>query len=263
METPANFEEKEFESAVNDEFVTIFHPAISPGQVLENWIGFDRALFIPYWHPIWRARFGIEDHMLLSELNDTLVNLDRAMPHFKVNLFLQYKRPVEVTPKMDSIKYYGESKYFKYNLDLDQAQTLRNLNARLNGSAKIYYCAPAFICRTELHRMQAMRRVRQHSNFTEIGKVKHDHEKITFTESGFKSVGRSDPELFDSENFNELSDSNSFVFSETFRRTVSILSDFAIEHYSLTHEKSTDSLIERMRLSGILLSDLNLRWNML
>src|SRR5690242_12323773 len=93
----AEFEEKEFEGALYRELArgNLFWP---PGQVLESYLGFDAALFVDdpfFWHlhgiRRWPRGFSLYSkwpHLPWNRLRR------RRLPRFRVNCFIQAKRPL-------------------------------------------------------------------------------------------------------------------------------------------------------------------------
>ena len=97
--TPAEFEEKSYEAPLYNQLERGQRDVFTPGQVLESPLGFDRGLFLTqaalwetlgfdsplrgaalaYYH--WPPRWGPPDPR-------------KQLPRFRLNLFLQAKRPV-------------------------------------------------------------------------------------------------------------------------------------------------------------------------
>lgn len=95
---PAEFEEKTYEAPLYNQMERANADLFTPGQVLENTLGFDRGLFLSqsalwktlgYKSPLDGAALAYYDWPYAWGLPRPRVKL----PRFRLNLFLQAKRP--------------------------------------------------------------------------------------------------------------------------------------------------------------------------
>ncbi len=128
-----------------------------PGQVFEKHIGIDRAAYVtdPYfwdlhdlsapmsgvilrdydWHYIWEKRLK-----------------NKILPDFKLNLFLQAKRPHAGTRPRGKVKKAGiVGDYWKFEITRHQQVALEQMEKTLNGNAIVCYAAPAFHTQAALY----------------------------------------------------------------------------------------------------------------
>lgn len=155
--TLAEFEEKELEGPLNAQLGGGLGVMWSPGQVLERIVGLDVALAVvdtafwasvgfggapgglpvlPGWWPGWP-----------SVLLRPLFRL-RSPPHFRLNLFLQYKRPEHLRRGKESAHWH--SAYFRFHITPHQQRALEACATSLGSSGLVAYGSPAFFRRSDL-----------------------------------------------------------------------------------------------------------------
>lgn len=155
--TPADFEESEYRGPLYNQLERGNHLVWEPGQVFEKHIGIDRAAYItdPYfwglhglvapmsgvvlldydWHYIWKKRLK-----------------NKILPDFKLNLFLQVKRPHAGNRPRGKVKKAGiVGDYWKFEITPHQQVALEQLEKTLNGKSIVCYAAPAFHTQAALY----------------------------------------------------------------------------------------------------------------
>jgi hypothetical protein len=195
----AEFEEKEYESHLNGQLADDNRMIFPPGQVLENTVGFDAALYAPYGFPFWP--FVGESHRDGVQISlDWWDELDKEINHFlpfKFNLFIQHKRPEYM--KIASAKQWdawGEE-YYRYNIREHQQEALEDLETQIRGRGLVYHASPVFHTKQELWDAIKAREVVEQSNFAQPSQTA-DHDIYTYVNPGSTGVGFSDPEPVES-----------------------------------------------------------------
>ncbi|MGL4514709.1 MAG: hypothetical protein ACRCT8_16600 [Lacipirellulaceae bacterium] len=190
-----------------------------PGQVLENVLGFDAAIYTanplfwrmvgapwpglaPWWqNPRWT---GVA---LLQEWWRELEDLVDAFPSFRFNVFVQHKRPDYFESDRASEWQEWLRPYYRYTLAGHQQAALERLERLAAEKAIVVYASPAFHLREQLWRAARDREVIERSNFCQPTKLA-GHKKYTYCEPGSSGKGHSessDIECFDFYNrFNVL-----------------------------------------------------------
>lgn len=155
--TPADFEESEYRGPLYNQLERGNHLVWEPGQVFEKHIGIDRASYVTdayfwglqrfaapmsgvvlpdyEWHYIWKNRLK-----------------NKILPDFKLNLFLQAKRPHAGTRPRGKLKKAGiVSDYWKFEITPHQQVALEQMEKTLSGKAIVCYAAPAFHTQAALY----------------------------------------------------------------------------------------------------------------
>lgn len=155
------FEEKQYEQLLNIELA--WRGSVYPaGQVLENIIGIDAAVFTkdPGFWRLWNLRrwwwpFGSawKKGVALSpgHWKHAQHELDSAsFPRFKCNVFIQYKRPEFITSPRGKEYGYWRQRYFRYDTRSQQQDILYELEQRISKNSLVVYACPAFFKLKEL-----------------------------------------------------------------------------------------------------------------
>jgi hypothetical protein len=187
----AEFEEKTFEVAANNEFSLLgagytcpgcgthhcvlcgmAHPAAAvdiwaPGQVLEGVLGFDVLV------------------QLDGNANDVAALVGVTVPagmHWKqhfgdpvgagsapdwASLFIQYKRPDRLVRRRGEFLQLFTGPYFRFDLDPHQHASLAGLRAAANGQAVVCYASPRFHTNADLLHYRQSRLVLERTAFIE------------------------------------------------------------------------------------------------
>lgn len=177
---PAEFEEKEYEGPLYHQLARSnrFWP---PGQVLENYLGFDAALFVDdpfFWrlHHFRRAPRGF----ILNSFGWPSFPRKRLrrsrLPRFRVNCFVQAKRPV-VGPRVPKrVSGLGSRRpFFRISIESDQQRTLEAAAVRLHGRALFTYAAPVFSRSQELFQHMLAGSMVENSTFPDVAQLAGQH----------------------------------------------------------------------------------------
>lgn len=201
----AEFEEKTFEVAANNEFGLLgapyacprcssshcmvcglaYPPAMidiwAPGQVLEGVLGFDVLVDIHGDVPEiaellgvafpagmqWKQHFGFPPRA-------------GAAPDW-ASLFLQYKRPEYFLRRRGKLHKLFPGPYFRFDLLTSQHSRLVRLRAAANEQALVYYAAPRFHTNADMQFYRQSRLVLARTAFIEAG-GNEDHEYGAYDE---------------------------------------------------------------------------------
>src|SRR3569832_1598004 len=181
------FEEKELEGPLNA------HLAAggllwSPGQVLENVVGFDVALKVElacFWALLGHAKplpgdvigTGWWPHAWAGAF------IGRAPPTYKLNTFLQYKRPEYLRgATAKERKRWPKGIYFRFFIDKDQQVALEACATALGANGLVLYATPAFHTRGDLFTYVEKRTLVANTHFVEAAKL-NGHGRYTFNDS--------------------------------------------------------------------------------
>ena len=189
----AEFEEKTFEVAANNEFqflgATYTCPACggthcvycgarhraptvdiwAPGQVIESVLGFDVLVDL---------QGNVEEIEAL--IGRALPTGMQWKPHFGnpaqvgsapdwASLFLQYKRPERITRRRGKFTNLFEGEYYRFDLDAEQHQTLATFAAATAGDAVVCYAAPRFYTNADMLWYRQQRLVLSRTVFIDTG----------------------------------------------------------------------------------------------
>lgn len=164
----ANFEEKTFECAYNIELAMGVggNPRVfSPGQVLENLLGFDSASAPGSAHVIWQVlRVPRPDGVSLVPSHwppsPTGAISSEQLPHKPISLMLQFKRPEYLKgPRSRQRALWHGQPYYRFEREQKQHAVLRRLERTLASEAIVRYAAPAFHTLAALESAQIARTV--------------------------------------------------------------------------------------------------------
>lgn len=192
---PAEFEEKEYEFPLYRQLQQT-HPVLwPPGQVLEDYLGFDAALMLrdPY---IWRLYQRGRPLRGLSPYHFDWPFLPAThrhrLPRFRANCFLQVKRS-EVGSKLPKrlLALGTRRPYFRFGLSTDQQKTLEAAAQRASGKALFIYAAPVFGKSHELFLHMGAGTMVQNSTFPEVLSMK-GHGAWYYNEPGAHGVPNPD-----------------------------------------------------------------------
>lgn len=164
----ADFEEKQYESALSQE-LTAGHPTAYPsGQVLEALVGYDVALR-PGGKRIWELLdAGFPPGALLSAGLWAACDKqpsDADLPEDTVSLILQMKRPHRLDHWRAGQHHFWKGPYFRFYIFEDQHAQLGALETAVRGRALVRYASPAFLTFAALYRYQRNRTIADESTF--------------------------------------------------------------------------------------------------
>ena len=147
----AEFEEKEYEGPLYNQLERGNRLLWSPGQVLEEYLGFDRAFMLEdsyLWrlHEIRRPYRGLSPYFSRWPFLPPERRHRNRLPRFRVNCFIQAKRSEfgkRLTKRLASL---GERRpFFRFGIESDQQTTLEAAASRLRGKALFVYAAPVLL----------------------------------------------------------------------------------------------------------------------
>lgn len=170
----AEFEEKEYEGPLYNQLERGNRLLWPPGQVLEEYLGFDRAFMLedPYlWqlHGIRRPYRGLSPYFFRWPFLPPERRHRNRLPRFRVNCFIQAKRSEFGKRLSKRLASLGERRpFFRFGIESDQQTTLEAAASRLRGKALFVYAAPVFYRSQELFAHMAAGTVVQQSTFPEV-----------------------------------------------------------------------------------------------
>jgi hypothetical protein len=204
------FEEKQFEQHLNNQLVDDKRLIYAPGQVLENVLNFDAALFTtnphfwrnfetPFWPLFHRHRKGIFlDQKWWKQLDESL----EYFPPFKFNVFLQHKRAEYLGRSNAGEWEYWNKPYFRYVVDKDQQKALEKLESEVDTKGIVAYSSPAFHTLHGLWEAVRNNSMVKQTNFAQVIKLSR-HNAYTFVAPGNQGKAFSEVEDIKSYNFDE------------------------------------------------------------
>lgn len=209
----SNFEEKTYESYMNNELMmgdTEYYP---PGQVIEGILGFDVALN-PKQDVIWAtlrrkppAGVKLTANFWPRKYANKLKDLNLK---FRANLILQYKRPCLVpsrnTKQGNHWRNKGEGEYYRINITKGQHATLINLESQLKRKAVTRYATPLFVTAVELEDYKEKQELIINSKYVSPSKIHHSHKQWTYVRNIVNGYSNPTPEEIGSESFSEITE---------------------------------------------------------
>jgi hypothetical protein len=220
----AEFEEKQYEQQLNIELLQGSNLLFPPGQVLENELGFDAALYTNnklFWElyfleienfdersygPVVLPGAKLPIH-LWSAIDQNIENY----PKFKFNLFIQHKRPEFMKGGGAAERESWGASYYRYKTVVHQQRALSILADSMDGSGLVVYACPAFYRNVEFWLAVERRDFIKSSNFCEVRKLDR-HHIYTYQKAGKDGVAHSDPEKIEGldlmDKLSVLSDTN-------------------------------------------------------
>lgn len=189
----AEFEEKEFEKPLYNQLEDGSREVWTPGQCFEYYFGIDYAGNIhskKFWD-----RFGIVPHgVILDNYNFDYIwktrKRKRNLPDFRLNLFIQAKRPFMHTGT--GIKSIYNSPYFSFKINNHQQDVLERLVDVLEDHALIVYASPAFGSFKELYSHTKNGDIIEHTSFPKVKQLS-GHTTWNYCDAN-KGIACSEPE---------------------------------------------------------------------
>lgn len=218
----AEFEEKQFEQAINYELIKNHNLLYTPGQVLENILGFDVALFTVNWifwknfpefEKLQKFRFFRHFYRFFDyfpegsllcqefwyELDKEIDNND-FFPKIKFNAFIQHKRPNYLASRYSSEWNSWNSPYFRYAVIPHQQKALELLDNKIQQNGIVVYACPAFYTLHDLWESKKTNQLVSKTNFCQVSRIQ-DHKVYTFKTAGNFGISHSNPENIESKSF--------------------------------------------------------------
>lgn len=196
----AEFEEKSYEAPLYNQLERGNADVFTPGQVLESTLGFDRGLFLAnvaiwqtlgYKSPLSGAALAYYDWPYpFGPLRPRL-----QLPRFKLNLFLQAKRPVYYRKRPRTLRSIPSMNgpLWSFRVTQHQQRLLEVLADVTRPRAHVAYAAAVFHTNSELFGHTKRRTIVQNSTFPSVAKLK-GHEAWYYRASGAQGVANPNPE---------------------------------------------------------------------
>lgn len=194
----AQFEEKAYEVAYCVELAVGVggHPIVySPGQVLENLLGFDAASDPDSNHVLWEVLAlprpeGVQLFPSLWGAFKKNQPSSRVLPSYPISIFLQFKRPEYLKGAAAKQWKMWHHPYYRFKRNKEQQQVLGRLERRLGTQAVVRYAAPAFHTVGELESAQVSGSVISRSGHVPPERLRR-HQWWTYDSPG--NLGRPNP----------------------------------------------------------------------
>lgn len=193
----AEFEEKEFEGPLNSQLM-FGGPLWSPGQVLEQLVGFDVAMLTAH-SAFWAARgFSEPPSGAVVQLEWWLRDIARLVvgvrrpPHFQMNVFLQHKRPEYLSRSSASEWATWGANYFRFWITSHQQAALDACAAALGQNGLVAYSCPAFHRRVDLWAHTQNRTLIANTHFAPAPNLS-GHSRYTYINATSPGVAHSEP----------------------------------------------------------------------
>jgi len=196
----AEFEEKSYEGPLYNQLERANADLFTPGQVLESTIGFDRGLFVAqaalwqtlgYKSPLQGAALAYYDW----PYGWGPARPRKQLPRFRLNLFLQAKRPIYHARRPRSLRSITtiRAPLWAFRVMDDQQRLLEVLAATIKGRAHVAYAAAAFHTNSELFTHTKRRTIVQNSTFPSVD-VLSGHESWYYQTPGAQGAANPNPE---------------------------------------------------------------------
>lgn len=146
--------------------------------------------FFPYMRfRRWRHLIGIP----AGAIDDFGEELNSHLPLFRLNLFVQYKRP-EWMHRSNATEWPSWSTpYYRYTIEAKQQGLLEDIVGAAAGRAAVVYAAAAFRLNSELFAHAEAGTVVPNSNVASV-EMLTGHERFTYTAPGSYGIAHSEPE---------------------------------------------------------------------
>lgn len=190
---PADFEEKEYEAALYHQLERGDPRIWAPGQVLEQYLGFDRALFLTdiyFWklHGFHRPQPGLSPFLEIWPYLPRTPSHRNRLPSFLLNLFVQAKRPFIGRRLARHLNALGSHRpFFKFRVDDEQQKCLEATANLLHDRALVVYAAPVFGTSRELFGHTTSGTVVLNSTFPDIASLS-GHSAWYYNQAGATGV---------------------------------------------------------------------------
>jgi hypothetical protein len=197
---PAEFEEKSYEGPLYNQLERGNADLFTPGQVLESTVGFDRGLFVAqaalwqtlgYKSPLRGAALAYYDWPYGWGPPSPRTQL----PRFRLNLFLQAKRPAYYERRPRSLQSITtiSAPLWAFRVTEDQQHLLEVLAATIQGKAHVAYAAAVFHTNSSLFTHTKRRTIVQNSTFPSVD-VLSGHEAWYYQSPGAQGAANPNPE---------------------------------------------------------------------
>ena len=242
----AEFEEKEYENPLNTQLLLGNSNIWTPGQVFEGNFGVDAALQATrrdFWRIVGFPH--IPSGVVLDHYNFGYVwrrlGRNRPLPTFKLNLFLQAKRPDGMQYRPAELRSHGlQSPYWRFETKTHQQDLLFKLKKKLSNRAFVAYGCAAFHHYNDLFAHITNGTLVENSTFVKVERLK-GHHKWIYDQPGSIGFAMSEPEFIkDNYLFDEIEKSIKTFAIETDNpsNNLKVLSNAIIEICEESDQKS-------------------------
>lgn len=203
------FKEKTFEKHFGHELARLTNITFSPDQCDEALLGFDEAFFMPeewffrFGPYVRRRRRGRLTGVEIDEFNKIGEMIARHMPKFKLNLFVQFKRPKFLTSSGAKEWSDWKQSYYRYETTPHQQEALERIDAQSCGRAATIYASPAFWQAEDLYSHMESKTIVKHSNMASVAKLK-GHGHYSYIAPGYIGKGHSETVDIESESLQKV-----------------------------------------------------------
>lgn len=258
----AEFKEKTFETAFVGELRLVTKFVYAPDQCDENFLGFDASAFVPweFLPPIlhcvrsrrWHHMVGIS----AKEIDQFGKELNRRLPPFRLNLFLQFKRPQYLERKNAAEWSFWKQKYFRYKLESQQQKLLSKIGVIGKGRAVAVYAVPAFHKSDALFKHQIDNAVIENTNVLNAALLS-GHSKCTFVKAGSSGMGHSEPEEISCQPIREIIDEHMSQEGVLFTRHIKDTADTIKQLFEDEEDSKETLFLARRAILGGDLSEIS------
>jgi len=197
---PAEFEEKTYEGTLYNQLERGQRNLFTPGQVLEGTVGFDRGLFLSQ-VALWQTLgYKTPLHGAALAYYDWPVTWGPArprsqLPNYKLNLFLQTKRPEYYKRRPRSVAKLAGTKapLWAFHITSHQQKLLEVLADTTQGRAHVTYACAAFHTNTALFAHMKNRTIVENSTFPSVSRLS-GHSAWYYWLPGASGAANPDPE---------------------------------------------------------------------
>jgi hypothetical protein len=246
----AEFKEKTFEKYFGHELARQTNTSFSPDQCDEGFLGFDEAFWIQMDAPIpwlpymrlsrWRRRLG----MSVQEIEKLITRVSKSVPHFKFNLFIQYKRPEFIDHNRGKEWPCWKASYYRFDTTEHQQKLLTALEAKAAGRAAVIYAAAAFWRNDDLWKFMENGTIISNSNTANVALLS-THKRYSYTKAGSFGRGHSEPVEITSKSVPQILETGLKSDAMPFNRHIKSLSRVILE--LAESDKELASSIDRIR----------------
>lgn len=199
------FEEKEFEAALYQQLGCLNYHLWAPGQVLEAKLGIDYSMYCTdqfFW-----ARHGYSSPLpgvILNSYAPQFPSINRPLPNFSLNLFIQAKRPAYLLRARKKLKLKGlGSPHWRFSTDPNQQTRLDILSTAIGNDGLVCYAAPAFHRVLQLYAHTVSGSVVQNSTFPSAEMLQSPHKAWNYSQPGVTGVANAEPEFYEEKTLDE------------------------------------------------------------
>lgn len=172
----------------------------TPERVFEHHLGFDRAFFLAddfifLMHHRRRHLRGVRLDRIPWLTRMVGPNRTRELPDFRLNLFIQAKRPWvgKRLPKALTGKKKVVSPFLRFNIEPGQQRTLEHMASKMQRGALYVYASAAFHTSKDLFHHRRERTIIPNSTFPSVVRLK-GHEAWYYNEPGAVGIANPEPE---------------------------------------------------------------------